>query len=149
MHTRLDNVAAQHILFKGGDEDERAIAAEAIKGKIEAGAMSFEDAARQFSECPSRAETPAGSLGSFAPGKMVAEFDAYIFNPMCAVPGACARKSRAHASVARQIEGRRDRRPNRLAISGPIPRQARRDPARGGPLARRDGVHRGWHLRDG
>ena len=48
--------------------------------------MSFEDAARQFSECPSRAETPAGSLGSFAPGKMVAEFDAYIFNPTCAVP---------------------------------------------------------------
>lgn len=86
MHTRLDNVAAQHILFKGGDEDERAIAAEAIKGKIEAGEITFEDAARAYSECSSRAETPAGSLGLFEPGKMVAEFDDYVFNPRYAPP---------------------------------------------------------------
>ena len=85
-HTHLRGVAAQHILFKGGDEDERAAAAEAIKGKIEAGEMTFEAAAQQFSECSSRAQSPAGSLGQFQPGKMVPEFDEYIFNPACARP---------------------------------------------------------------
>ena len=74
-------VAAQHILLKGGDIDARSVAAEAIKTKIEAGDTTFEAAAREFSECPSRAETPAGSLGTFEPGKMVAAFDAYVFNP--------------------------------------------------------------------
>ena len=72
---------AQHILLKGGDIDARTVAAEAIKTKIEAGETTFEAAAREFSECSSRAETPAGSLGTFGPGKMVAAFDAYVFNP--------------------------------------------------------------------
>ena len=63
-------VAAQHILLKGGDIDARTVAAEAIKTKIEAGETTFEAAAREFSECSSRAETPAGSLGTFGPGKL-------------------------------------------------------------------------------
>ena len=75
-------VAAQHILLKGGDIDARSVAAEAIKTKIEAGETTFEAAAREFSECSSRAETPAGSLGTFEPGTMVAAFDAYVFNPL-------------------------------------------------------------------
>merc|ERR1740133_845979 len=50
-------VAAQHILLKGGDIDARSVAAEAIKTKIEAGDTTFEA------------------------GKMVAAFDAYVFNP--------------------------------------------------------------------
>uniref|UniRef100_A0A7S3BIS7 Peptidyl-prolyl cis-trans isomerase n=1 Tax=Haptolina ericina TaxID=156174 RepID=A0A7S3BIS7_9EUKA len=79
------NAKAQHILLKGGDEDTRAAAAETIKGQIESGELTFEAAAKQFSECPSRAEMPAGSLGQFSPGKMVAEFDEYIFNPKSAV----------------------------------------------------------------
>lgn len=74
-------VSAQHILLKGGDIDARNVAAEAIKTKIETGETTFEAAAREFSECSSRAETPAGSLGTFEPGKMVAAFDAYVFNP--------------------------------------------------------------------
>ena len=63
-------VAAQHILLKGGDIHARTVAAEAIKTKIEAGETTFEAAAREFSECSSRAETPAGSLGTFGPGKL-------------------------------------------------------------------------------
>ena len=107
-------LAAQHILLKGGDADTRAAAAEAIKAQIEAGETTFEKAAREFSECPSRAEvnfspahdatslpclspprnlltgrgialqTPAGSLGQFGPGKMVQEFDDYVFDKTCA-----------------------------------------------------------------
>lgn len=56
--------------------------------------MTFEDAARQFSTCPSSRE--GGSLGSFKPGMMVAEFDDAVFgadsesgvrNPVGAVLG--------------------------------------------------------------
>lgn len=79
------NAKAQHILLKGGDADSRSAAADTIKAQIEAGELSFEKAAKQFSECPSRAENPAGSLGQFSPGKMVAEFDEYIFNPKSAI----------------------------------------------------------------
>ena len=69
-HRMPPTVAAQHILLKGGDIDARTVAAEAIKTKIEAGETTFEAAAREFSECSSRAETPAGSLGTFGPGKL-------------------------------------------------------------------------------
>lgn len=71
---------AQHILLKGGDEDTRAAAAEAILGQINSGEITFEKAAREFSECSSKTATPAGSLGLFEPGKMVPEFDAYCFS---------------------------------------------------------------------
>ncbi|KAL1527252.1 hypothetical protein AB1Y20_015928 [Prymnesium parvum] len=70
---------AQHILLKGGDAEARAAAAEAIKAQIEAGKLTFEGAAQQFSECPSSAQVPAGSLGQFSPGRMVAEFDEFVF----------------------------------------------------------------------
>ena len=43
------------------------------------GGASFADMARQFSTCPSGAQ--GGSLGSFSPGTMVAEFDNVIFAP--------------------------------------------------------------------
>merc|ERR1719201_3089580 len=79
------NAKAQHILLKGGDEDTRAAAAETIKEQIESGELTFEAAAKKFSECPSRAEKPSGTLGQFSPGKMVAEFDAYVFNPESAI----------------------------------------------------------------
>lgn len=42
------------------------------------GGAAFADMARQFSTCPSGAQ--GGSLGSFSPGTMVAEFDECIFS---------------------------------------------------------------------
>lgn len=46
---------------------------------IASGESSFEDCARDFSTCPSNSK--GGSLGSFAPGTMVPEFDKVIFDP--------------------------------------------------------------------
>lgn len=64
---------ARHILVPSGDE------AKVIMKMISAGEKTFEEAAREFSTCPSSAQ--GGSLGSFPPGRMVPEFDAAIFNP--------------------------------------------------------------------
>ena len=49
-----------------------------ILGKIEGGAMSFEDAAREYSSCPSK--DAGGSLGEFGRGQMVPEFDTAVFS---------------------------------------------------------------------
>ena len=49
-----------------------------LKGKIEAGEMKFEDAAKQYSTCPSSAK--GGDLGTFSPGTMVPEFEAVVFD---------------------------------------------------------------------
>ena len=49
-----------------------------IKEKIEAGRISFEEAAEMFSSCGTAAE--GGSLGSFVPGEMVPAFDLYCFD---------------------------------------------------------------------
>lgn len=64
--------SARHILVKTEDEVTTVI------DQLEGGA-SFADMARQFSTCPSGAQ--GGSLGSFSPGTMVAEFDNVIFAP--------------------------------------------------------------------
>ena len=72
---------AQHILLKGGDADTRQAAAEAIQTSIINGETTFSQAARDFSECSSKTAVPPGSLGQFEPGKMVPEFDAYVFDP--------------------------------------------------------------------
>jgi len=45
--------------------------------KINAGEVTFEDAARENSSCPSGAQ--GGSLGEFGRGQMVPEFDAACF----------------------------------------------------------------------
>ena len=58
---------AKHILVKSLEDCTQ------IKDQVESGAMTFEDAARQFSTCPSKNE--GGSLGNFKPGMMVPEFD--------------------------------------------------------------------------
>ena len=63
---------ARHILVKNLEECNE------IKAQIESGDTSFEDAARQFSTCPSRSE--GGSLGNFKPGQMVPEFDKVVFS---------------------------------------------------------------------
>ncbi|MDO4356901.1 MAG: peptidylprolyl isomerase [Clostridia bacterium] len=65
-------VTASHILV-----EDRAQAEELLK-KIQSGELAFEDAARQFSTCPSAAN--GGSLGEFGRGQMVPEFDEACFS---------------------------------------------------------------------
>jgi len=64
-------VAASHILV---DSEEQA---NEIMGKIQSGEMTFENAAMEFSTCPSAGR--GGSLGEFGRGQMVAEFDQACF----------------------------------------------------------------------
>ena len=66
-----ETVNASHILVS--DEDT----AKEILAKIEAGEITFEDAAREYSSCPSAQE--GGSLGDFGRGQMVPEFDEACF----------------------------------------------------------------------
>jgi len=49
-----------------------------LKAKISSGETTFEDAAKEYSQCPSGAE--GGALGSFGEGQMVPEFDKVVFN---------------------------------------------------------------------
>ena len=64
-------VEASHILV---DTEEKA---NEIKQKIESGEIKFEDAAKQYSSCPSAQN--GGSLGEFGRGQMVPEFDKACF----------------------------------------------------------------------
>lgn len=64
-------VNASHILV---DSRETALM---LIGKIKAGEMSFEDAAREYSSCPSKEN--GGNLGDFSQGQMVPEFDKAVF----------------------------------------------------------------------
>ena len=64
-------VNASHILV---DSEEKAVE---ILAKINAGEMTFEDAAKEFSTCPSGKE--GGNLGDFGRGQMVPEFDEACF----------------------------------------------------------------------
>ena len=64
-------VAASHILV-----DSEELAAE-IMNKINVGEISFEDAAKEYSSCPSKEQ--GGSLGEFGRGQMVPEFDQACF----------------------------------------------------------------------
>ena len=66
-----DSVNASHILV---DSEEKALE---ILAKIKAGEVSFEDAAKENSSCPSKAN--GGNLGDFEKGQMVPEFDAAVF----------------------------------------------------------------------
>jgi len=51
---------------------------EEIKEKILSDEMTFDEAARQYSKCPSGDK--GGDLGTFSPGQMVPEFDRVVFN---------------------------------------------------------------------
>ena len=64
-------VNASHILVSTEEE------ALAIYAKIASGEVTFEDAAKEHSSCPSKAN--GGSLGDFTKGQMVPEFDAAVF----------------------------------------------------------------------
>ena len=49
-----------------------------LKQKISSGETTFEDAAKEYSQCPSGQE--GGALGTFPEGAMVPEFDKVVFN---------------------------------------------------------------------
>jgi len=56
---------ASHILFLGDDEEAEQ-RADAVLERIRSGGLSFAQAAREFSYCPTRDQEPAGDLGTFA-----------------------------------------------------------------------------------
>ena len=67
-----ETVNASHILV---DSEERA---REIYEKIAAGELTFEQAAKDYSSCPSKEQ--GGSLGEFGRGQMVPEFDSAVFS---------------------------------------------------------------------
>ena len=71
---------ASHVLLKGPDAE---IACVALQKRISDGEISFADAAREYSTCPSSAK--GGDLGTFKPGAMVPEFDAVVFDESVAI----------------------------------------------------------------
>ena len=66
-----ESVNASHILVETEEQ------ANEILADIKAGKVSFEDAAKEFSSCPSKAN--GGNLGDFGKGQMVPEFDEAVF----------------------------------------------------------------------
>ncbi len=68
---KSETVNAKHILM---DEED---ALQNVKGDIEAGNISFEDAAKKHSSCPSGQK--GGDLGEFGRGQMVKEFEEAAF----------------------------------------------------------------------
>ena len=66
-----ETVNASHILV---DSEEKA---RAIYEEISSGAKTFEDAAKEYSSCPSKEN--GGNLGDFGRGQMVPEFDTAVF----------------------------------------------------------------------
>ncbi|GAB4222646.1 MAG: peptidylprolyl isomerase [Francisella sp.] len=63
---------AKHLLVQTEEECQR------IKSDIAEGKITFEEAAKKYSLCPSGAR--GGDLGSFSQGQMVPEFDKVVFN---------------------------------------------------------------------
>ena len=68
----MSKASARHILV----EDEAVC--NQIKDQINNGDMSFEEAAEQYSECPSG--NSGGELGTFGKGQMVKEFEDVVFS---------------------------------------------------------------------
>lgn len=66
-----DQVRASHVLVPTEQ------ACNDLKSKIDAGSLSFEDAAKQNSTCPSKAR--GGDLGFFGRGQMVKAFEDAAF----------------------------------------------------------------------
>ena len=68
----MARASARHILV----DDENFC--KDLKEKINAGELTFEEAAESYSECPSGND--GGDLGTFNQGDMVPEFDKVVFN---------------------------------------------------------------------
>jgi peptidyl-prolyl cis-trans isomerase C len=69
---KSESASAKHILV---ETEEKA---SDLLNKINAGEISFEDAAAEHSTCPSK--DAGGDLGSFPRGQMVPEFEEAVFN---------------------------------------------------------------------
>ena len=65
-------MTASHILVDSEEEAEKLLS------QIREGTISFEDAAKEYSSCPSAQN--GGSLGEFGQGQMVEEFDDACFS---------------------------------------------------------------------
>ena len=72
MFKEQETVSAKHILV-----DNEELCSE-IKDKIDNGELTFEEAANQYSSCPSKEQ--GGNLGAFGKGMMVPEFENAAFN---------------------------------------------------------------------
>jgi peptidyl-prolyl cis-trans isomerase C len=68
----MKTASARHILVS-----DEAYCNE-LKEKINAGEITFEQAAKENSQCPSGAQ--GGALGTFSQGQMVPEFDKVVFS---------------------------------------------------------------------
>lgn len=68
----MANARAKHILVQTSAE------CTTLKEKINTGACTFEEAAKNHSMCPSGKS--GGDLGKFGPGQMVPEFDKVVFS---------------------------------------------------------------------
>lgn len=68
------------MLLKGPDAELACIE---LQKQISAGEITFADAAKEYSKCPSAAS--GGDLGTFKPGAMVPEFDAVVFDESVAL----------------------------------------------------------------
>jgi peptidyl-prolyl cis-trans isomerase C len=68
----MATASARHILV---DSEEKC---NELKEQINSGEITFEQAAKENSTCPSGAN--GGDLGSFSQGQMVPEFDKVVFN---------------------------------------------------------------------
>lgn len=64
--------SARHLLVQSEKECQE------IKDNISEGKITFEEAAKKHSLCPSGGKS--GDLGSFSKGQMVPEFDKVVFN---------------------------------------------------------------------
>jgi len=71
MTSEITSVRAEHILVLTENE------ANQLKSKIDAKEITFEEAAKEFSQCPSKAN--GGDLGYFPKGVMVKEFEVAAF----------------------------------------------------------------------
>ena len=71
MNNDFTQIRAQHILVQTKDEADK------IKADIENKVITFEDAAKKYSLCPSKAN--GGDLGYFGKGMMVKEFETASF----------------------------------------------------------------------
>ena len=72
MNQNITQVSAKHILVSTEDE------AKNLKAKIDNNEITFEDAAKQFSSCPSGKQ--GGDLGTFPRGVMVKPFEDAAFS---------------------------------------------------------------------
>lgn len=71
MFKEPETISAKHILVETKEKAEQVL--DSIKG-----GLSFEEAAKQYSSCPSK--TQGGNLGRFGRGQMVPEFENAAFN---------------------------------------------------------------------